>query len=303
MKEYVKVGVRMQQITIPDGCTQLKEGEVVRLGDIVISRLLEPQIITNTTYYLLDRPYFANDGIPVYRKIVEEVRKPLIDLRDYDKVPENKESTCCDGCVFHDSAERCPKDRTCAEENIIYVKKVAQPIKLVPPVGMNAIVQARSDSIIHTPTVTLFPDTDEGNKAATEMFREIVKDAGHTWSNLYLTSGHVKDERYTYFVKCTTITAIQKPVVEERIITQVIKDAQGKDWGVLMARGTCGKNYSIGWSLCNRKAGDKFNLEYGTKQAKLRTYKWAEIPEPIWEKYWEFCKRAERYFKTTLRKF
>lgn len=55
----------------------------------------------------------------------------------------------------------------------------------------------------------------------------------------------------------------------------------------------------IGWSLCNRSAGDKFDKRKGVEIAYERSLasSVANIPDSMNEQYEEFVSRASRYFK------
>lgn len=81
------------------------------------------------------------------------------------------------------------------------------------------------------------------------------------------------------------------------MIYEYVRDRNGHPLGVVCALG----KKDIGWSLCNRRMGDKFNKELGLKIAQGRAItsyvKDKKVPQtitPILEKMKE---RAKRYFK------
>ena len=59
------------------------------------------------------------------------------------------------------------------------------------------------------------------------------------------------------------------------------------------------KEVIIGWSRCNRSAGDNFSKREGTRIAYERSMKGsnAYVPDSMYEDYQEFTLRARRYFK------
>lgn len=71
--------------------------------------------------------------------------------------------------------------------------------------------------------------------------------------------------------------------------------------GVLAAasRGDHPKEVVIGWSRCNRSAGDNFSKREGTRIAYERSLKGSKayVPDSMFEDYQEFVLRARRYFK------
>ena len=55
----------------------------------------------------------------------------------------------------------------------------------------------------------------------------------------------------------------------------------------------------IGWSLCNRRAGDRFDRQRGVQIAYQRsaTGSDAGVPYSLAEQYMKFLNRSRRYFK------
>lgn len=66
--------------------------------------------------------------------------------------------------------------------------------------------------------------------------------------------------------------------------------------GIIVARDDHGI-IKFGWSQCNRKAGDKFDIEEGLIRARARMIEPDPIPIHIQEKYFAIQRRAMQYFK------
>jgi hypothetical protein len=87
------------------------------------------------------------------------------------------------------------------------------------------------------------------------------------------------------------------------MIFEYVRDKHGHKRGVVCA---IGRDY-IGWSLCNRSMGDRFNKELGLKIAEGRASKvyiindpreWSEtIPPSAWPSFKRMIERAKKYFK------
>lgn len=58
----------------------------------------------------------------------------------------------------------------------------------------------------------------------------------------------------------------------------------------------------IGWSRCNRAAGDRFDKKRGLEIAWQRSYtsSQASIPDSMSDQYVKFLSRAQRYFKNKV---
>jgi len=70
--------------------------------------------------------------------------------------------------------------------------------------------------------------------------------------------------------------------------------------GVLIAKVCEEDTVRIGWSLCNIRAGDRFNkvgLDIAINRATARP---TEIPQSIRTQYKKFVERAEKYYKDKI---
>ena len=84
---------------------------------------------------------------------------------------------------------------------------------------------------------------------------------------------------------------------------QYVRDRKNRRVGVLVAvnhsESPTTRNISIGWSLANRTAGDKFGRARGYEIALGRALNGTSdgIPVSVMKQYDRFCYRVKSYFK------
>jgi len=78
-----------------------------------------------------------------------------------------------------------------------------------------------------------------------------------------------------------------------------VYDNRNHPVGVLAAAPSDGNDVYIGWSRCNRGAGDRFNKFEGTRIAYRRSVVGSRTPVPdsMHDEYLNFHTRCTRYFK------
>jgi len=70
--------------------------------------------------------------------------------------------------------------------------------------------------------------------------------------------------------------------------------------GILIARLCTDNIVRIGWSLCNIKAGDRFNERGMDIAIKRAINKNTNIPQSIRKQYKKFVERVEKYYKDRI---
>jgi hypothetical protein len=86
--------------------------------------------------------------------------------------------------------------------------------------------------------------------------------------------------------------------MKQDIIYARTRDRHNNPNGIVCALKTKRGTIKVGWSKCNFKAGDVFNMEDGLKRAKQRAIEGCKetIPQSIHNDYTDIVNRSVRYF-------
>lgn len=87
----------------------------------------------------------------------------------------------------------------------------------------------------------------------------------------------------------------------EKTLHSYVRDRQNRKIGVFAAvtNSAYPNEVFIGWSRCNRNAGDRFDPILGARIAFDRSYrhKATDVPHSMQDDYWAFRTRCEKYFR------